>query len=123
MHTEVQTKDKAPTGNRVGPNYSSVIFFYSRQELHLCQSQWCPSERTDRSMCHTTLNYKPMKTKIQCYSVLMYSTCNQKKTSSCSSSYYALVYLSMCVLVIFSGQVLTVVFQKIIVTNTFYDII
>ena len=64
MHTEVQTKDKAPTGNRLGPNYSSVIFFYSLQELHLCQSQWCPSERIDRSLCHTTLDYKPMKTKI-----------------------------------------------------------
>ena len=28
-YTEVQSKDKAPPGNRVGPYYSSVIFFYS----------------------------------------------------------------------------------------------
>ena len=34
------------------------------------------------------------------------------KTSSCSSSYYALVYLSVYVLVIFSGRALTVVLQK-----------
>ena len=29
MYTIVQSKDKAPPGNRVGPYYSSVIFFYS----------------------------------------------------------------------------------------------
>ena len=27
MYTVVQSKDKAPPGNRVGPYYSSVIFF------------------------------------------------------------------------------------------------
>ena len=29
MYTAVQSKDKAPLGNRVGPYYSSVLFFYS----------------------------------------------------------------------------------------------
>ena len=80
--------------------------------------------RADCSLCNTTL--KPLTTKIQCYTVLIYSTCNQIKTSSCSSSYsryYELVYLSVCVLVVFSGRALTVVLQKIIITNTFYDLI
>ena len=48
------------------------------------------------------------------------------KASSCSSSYsryYELVHLSVCVLVVFSGRALTVVLQKIIITNTFYDLI
>ena len=69
--------------------------------------------RADCSLCNTTL--KPLTTKIQCYTVLIYSTCNQIKTSSCSSSYsryYELVYLSVCVLVVFSGRALTVVLQK-----------
>ena len=35
-------------------------------------------ERVDCSLCNTTL--KPLKTKIQCCSVLIYSTCNQIKT-------------------------------------------
>ena len=73
--------------------------------------------RADCSLCNTTL--KPLTTKIQCYTaVLIYSTCNQIKTSSCSSSYsryYELVYLSVCVLVVFSGRALTVVLQKIII--------
>ena len=80
--------------------------------------------RADCSLCDTTL--KPLTTKIQCYTALIYSTCNQIKTSSCSSSYsryYELVYLSVCVLVVFSGRALTVVLQKIIITNTFYDLI
>ena len=81
--------------------------------------------RADCSFCcNTTL--KPLTTKIQCYTVLIYSTCNQIKTSSCSSSYsryYELVYVSVCVLVVFSGRALTVVLQKIIITNTFYDLI
>ena len=81
--------------------------------------------RADCSLCNTTL--KPLTTKIQCYTaVLIYSTCNQIKTSSCSSSYsryYELVYFSVCVLVVFSGRALTVVLQKIIITNTFYDLI
>ena len=80
--------------------------------------------RADCSLCNTTL--KPLTTKIQCYTVLIYSTCNQIKTSSCSSSYsryYELVCLSVCVLVVFSGRALTVVLQKIIITNTFYDLI
>ena len=75
-------------------------------------------------MCNTTL--KPLTTKIQCFTVLIYSTCNQIKTSSCSSSYSRydeLVYFSVCVLVVFSGRALTVVLQKIIITNTFYDLI
>ena len=75
-----------------------------------------------RADCNTTL--KALTTKIQCYTaVLIYSTCNQIKTSSCSSSYsryYELVYLSLCV---FSGRALTVVLQKIIITNTSYDLI
>ena len=76
--------------------------------------------RADCSLCNTTL--KPLTTKIQCYTaVLIYSTCNQIKTSSCSSSYswyYELVYLSVFVLVVFSGRALTVVLQKvIIITN------
>ena len=81
--------------------------------------------RADCSLCNTTL--KPLTTKIQCYSVLIYSTCNQIKTSSCSPSYYRyyeLVYLSLvCVLVVLSGRALTVVLQKIIITNTFYDLV
>ena len=62
----------------------------------------------------------------QCYTVFIYSTCNQIKTFSCSCSYsrcYELVHLSVCVLVVFSGRALTVVLQKIIITNTFYDLI
>ena len=70
-----------------------------------------------RADCNTTL--KALTTKMQCYTaVLIYSTCNQIKTSSCSSSYsryYELVYLSVCVLVVFSGRALTVVLQKIII--------
>ena len=80
--------------------------------------------RADCSLCNTTV--KPLTIKIQCYTVLIYSTCNQIKTSSCSSSYsryYELVYVSVCVLVVFSGRALTVVLQKIIITNTFYDLI
>ena len=75
-------------------------------------------------MCNSTL--KPLTTKIQCYTVLIYSTCNQIKTYSCSSSYsryYELLYLLVCVLVVFSGCALTVVLQKITITNTFYDLI
>ena len=90
----------------------------------MCQSQWFPSERIGCSLYNTTL--KPLTTKIRCYTVLIYSTCSQIKTSSCSSSYpryYELVYLSVCVLVVFSGRALTVVLQKIITTNTFYDVI
>ena len=80
--------------------------------------------KADCSLCNTSL--KPLTTNIQCYTVLIYSTWNQTKTSSCSSSYsryYELVYLSVCVLVVFSGRALTVVLQKIIITNTFYDLI
>ena len=82
--------------------------------------------RADCSLCNTTL--KPLTTKIQRYTVLIHSTCNQIKTFSCSSSYsryYELVYqyLSVCVLVVFSGRALTVVLQNIIITNTFYDLI
>ena len=70
--------------------------------------------RADCSLCNTTL--KPLTTKIQCYTaVLIYSTCNQIKTSSCSSSYsryYELVYFSVYVLVVFSGRALTVVLQS-----------
>ena len=79
--------------------------------------------RADCSLCNTTL--KPLTTKIQCYTVLIYSTCNQIKTSSCSSSYsryYKLVHLSVCVLVVFSCRALIVVLQKIILRNTFYDL-
>ena len=76
--------------------------------------------RADCSLCNTTI--KPLTTRVQCYTaVLIYSTCNQIKTSSCSSSYsryYELVYLSVCVVVAFSGRALTVVLQKvIIITN------
>ena len=81
-------------------------------------------ELTVYSLCNTTR--KPLTTKIKCYSVLIYSTCNQIKTSSCFSSsyqYYELVYLSVCVLVVFSDRALTVVLQQIIITNTFYDLI
>ena len=80
--------------------------------------------RADCSLCNTTL--KALMPKIQCYTVLIYSTCNQIKASSCSSSYsryYELVYISVCVLVVFSGWALTVVLQKIIITNTIYDLI
>jgi len=89
----------------------------------LRQSQRCSSEGIDCSLRNTT--FKPLKTKIQCYSVLFYSTCNEIKTCSCSSyyQYYELVYLSVCVLVVFSGRALTVVPQKIIITSTFYDLI
>ena len=61
--------------------------------------------RADCSLCSTTL--MPLTTKMQCYTaVLIYSTCNQIKTSTCSysySRYYELVYFSVCVLVVFSG--------------------
>ena len=80
--------------------------------------------RRDCSLCNTTLT--PLTTKIQCYSVLIYSTCNQIQTSSCSSlysQYYELVYFSVCILVVFSGRALNVVLQKIIITNSFYDLI
>ena len=43
MYTIVQSKDKAPPGNRVGPYYSSVIFFYSVEELHLSINTFCTS--------------------------------------------------------------------------------
>ena len=75
--------------------------------------------KADCSLWNTT--HKPLTTKIQCYTaVLIYSTWNQIKTSSCPSSYsryYELVYLSVCVLLVFSGRVLTVVLQKIIITT------
>ena len=102
----------------------------------LCKSYTCPlietfcaspssfHLRADCSLCNTTV--EPLTIKIQCYIVLIYSTCNQIKTSSCSSSYsryYELVYLSVCVLVVFSDRALTVVLQQIIITNTFYDLI
>ena len=80
--------------------------------------------RADCILCNTTP--KPLTTKQKCYTVLIYSTCNQIKTFSYSSSYsryYELVYLSVCVLVVFSGRALIVVLQKIITTNTFYDLI
>ena len=88
--------------------------------LTFCASPNSFHLRADCSLCNTTP--KPLMTKIQCYAaVLIYSTCNQIKTSSCSSSYswyYELVYLSVCVLVVFSGRALTVVLQKvIIITN------
>ena len=87
--------------------------------LTFCASPNSFHLRADCSLCNTTL--KPLTTKIQCYTVLIYSTCNQIKTSSCSSSYsryYELVYLSVCVVVAFSGRALTVVLQKvIIITN------
>ena len=90
----------------------------------LCTSRNIFHLRADCSLCNTTL--KPLITKIQCYRVLIYSTCNPIKTSSRSSSYsryYELVYFSVCVLEVFSGRALTVVLQKIIITNTFYDLI
>ena len=77
--------------------------------------------RTDCSLCNTTL--KPLTTKIQCYTaVLIYSTCNQIKTSSCSSSYsryYELVYLSVCVLTssLFRRALIVVLQKIIIITN------
>ena len=119
-YTVVQSKDKAPPENQVGPykSYTCPLiqtFCASLNSFHL---------RADGSLCNTTL--KPLTTKIQCYTVLIYYTCNQTKTSSCSSSYsqyYELVYFSVCVLVVFSGRALTVVLQKIIITNTFYDLI
>ena len=91
--------------------------------LTFCASPSSFHLRADCSLCNTTR--KPLTTKIQCYTVLIYSTCNQIKTFSCSSysRYYELVYLSVCVLVVFSGRALTVVLQKIITTNTFYDVI
>ena len=92
--------------------------------LTFCASPSSFHLRADCSLCNTTV--EPLTIKIQCYIVLIYSTCNQIKTSSCSSSYsryYELVYVSVCVLVVFSGRALTVVLQKIIITNTFYDLI
>ena len=122
-----QSKDKAPPGNRVGLYYSSFIFFYSLYSP-LIQTFFASSNsfhlRADCGLCNTTL--KPLTKQIQCYSVLIYSTCNKIKTSSCSSSYYQyyeLVYLSVYVLVVLSGRALTVVLQKIIITNTFYDLV
>ena len=115
----VQSKDKAPPGNRVGLYYSSVISFYSLYSPLIqtfCASPNSFHLRADCSLCNTTL--KPLTTKVQCYTVLIYSTCNQIKTSSFSSSYsryYELVYLSVCVVVAFSGRALTVVLQKIII--------
>ena len=79
-----------------------------------CASPNSFHQRADCSPYNTTL--KPLKTKIQCYTVLIHTTCNQIKTFSCSSSsysrYYELVYLSVCVLVVLSGRALTVVLQK-----------
>ena len=94
--------------------------------LTFCASPNSFHLRADCSLCNTTL--KPLTTKIQGYTaVLICSTCNQIKTSSCSFSYswyYELAYLSVCVLVVFSGRALTVVLQKVImITNTFYDLI
>ena len=107
--------------------YSSFIFFYSLYSP-LIQTFFASSNsfhlRADCGLCNTTL--KPLTTQIQCYSVSIYSICNQIKTSSCSSSYYQhyeLVYLSVCVLVVLSGRAFTVVLQKIIITNTFYDLV
>ena len=40
MYIVVQSKDKAPPGNQVGPNYSSVIFFT------LYKSYTCPLIQT-----------------------------------------------------------------------------
>ena len=120
-------QSKGTSRNRVGLYYSSVIFFYSLYSPLIqtfCASPNSFHLRADCSLCNTTL--KPLTTKIQCYSVLIYSTCNQIKTSSCSSSYYQyyeLVYLSVCVLVVLSGRALTVVLQKVIITNTFYDLV
>ena len=76
-------------------------------------------------VCVTPTTLKPLTTKIQCDTIFIYSTCNQIKTSSSSSlysRYYELVYLSVCILVVFSDRAFTVVLQKIII-NTFYDII
>ena len=114
-YTAVQSKDKEPPGNRVGPtilqSYSFTLY-----ESYTCPfiQPFCASPnsfhlRADCSSCNSTL--KSLTTKIQCYRVLIYFTCNQIKTSSCSSShsrYYELVYLSVCVLVVFSGRTLTV---------------
>ena len=79
-----------------------------------CASPNSFHQRADCSPYNSTL--KPLKTKIQCYTVLIHTTCNQIKTFSCSSSsysrYYELVYLSVCVLVVLSGRALTVVLQK-----------
>ena len=44
-------------------------------------------------------------------------------TQSSYSRYYELVYFSVCVVVVFSGLAITVVLQKIIITNTFCDLI
>ena len=47
MYTVVQSKNKAPPGNRVGPYYSSIIFFYSLKELHLPLIQtFCASPKS-----------------------------------------------------------------------------
>ena len=85
--------------------------------LTFCASPNSFHLRADCSLCNTTL--KPLTTKIQGYTaVLICSTCNQIKTSSCSFSYswyYELAYLSVCVLVVLSGRALTVVLQKIII--------
>ena len=119
----VQSKDKAPPGNRVGLYYSSVIFFnslYSPLIQTFCASPNSFHLRADYSLCNTTL--KPLTTKIQCYSVLIYSTCSQIKTSS-YYQYYELVYLSVCVLVVLSGRALTVFLQKKHIANTFHDLV
>ena len=101
---------------------SSSFTFYKSYTCPLIQT-FCASPnsfhlRADCSLCNTTL--KPLTTKIQCYTVLIYSTCNQIKTSSCSSScsrYYELVYFSVCVPLVFSGRALTVVLRKIMITT------
>ena len=90
----------------------SANVIHRRSIQTFCDSPNSFHLRADCSLCNTTL--KPLTTKIQCYTVLIYSTCNQIKTSSCSSSYsryYELVYLSVCVLVVFSGRALTVVLE------------
>ena len=45
-------------------------------------SQWCPYERVDCSLWNTTL--LPLETEVLCFSVFVYSTSNQMKTTSCS---------------------------------------
>ena len=84
-----QSKDNVPPGNRVGLYYSSFIFFYSLYSP-LIQTFFASSNsfhlRADCGLCNTTL--KPLTTQIQCYSVSIYSTWKQIKTSSCFSSYY-----------------------------------
>ena len=85
-----------------------------------CASPSSVHLKADCSLCNTTL--KPLTTKIQCYTVLIHSTCNQIKTFSCSSSYsryYELVYLSVCVLTssLFRRALIVVLQKIIIITN------